>query len=183
MSNYLQDLILDYERDLMGSIYTFLLSDGETISFEIKRSNVPHLLGIKRLQLRQVQGKYANYIYSMLKDGTLTLEHVVSVPNHKEVYKKIMNFQYISAMLHSGNIVKIVKRIGRLNSSYLFYLDHRPQEIIHLGIGRDADENWYPESLLVLQRNATAYIDGQVPVDIVKFDVTARERPISASKE
>ena len=160
MSNYLQDLILDYERDLMGSIYTFLLSDGETISFEIKRSNVPHLLGIKRLQLRQVQGKYANYIYSMLKDGTLTQEHVVSVPNHKEVYKKIMNFQYISAMLHSGNTVKIVKRIGR-----------------------DADGNWYPESLLVLQRNATAYIDGQVPVDIVKFDVTARERPISASKE
>lgn len=151
---------MDYERDLMGSIYTFLLSDGETISFEIKRSNVPHLLGIKRLQLRQVQGKYANYIYSMLKDGTLTLEHVVSVPNHKEVYKKIMNFQYISAMLHSGNTVKIVKRIGR-----------------------DADGNWYPESLLVLQRNATAYIDGQVPVDIVKFDVTARERPISASKE
>jgi hypothetical protein len=86
-------------------------------------------------------------------------------------------------MLHSGNTVKIVKRIGRLNSSYLFYLDHRPQEIIHLGIGRDADGNWYPESLLVLQRNATAYIDGQVPVDIVKFDVTARERPISASKE
>lgn len=118
------------------------------------------ILGIKRLQLRQVQGKYANYIYSMLKDGTLTLEHVVSVPNHKEVYKKIMNFQYISAMLHSGNTVKIVKRIGR-----------------------DADGNWYPESLLVLQRNATAYIDGQVPVDIVKFDVTARERPISASKE
>ena len=157
MSNYLQDLILDYERDLMGSIYTFLLSDGETISFEIKRSNVPHLLGIKRLQLRQGQGKYANYIYSMLKDGTLTLEHAVSVPNHKEVYKKIMNFQYISAMLHT---VKIVKRIGR-----------------------DADGNWYPESLLVLQRNATAYIDGQVPVDIVKFDVTARERPISASKE
>lgn len=117
-------------------------------------------MGIKRLQLRQVQGKYANYIYSMLKDGTLTLEHVVSVPNHKEVYKKIMNFQYISAMLHSGNTVKIVKRIGR-----------------------DADGNWYPESLLVLQRNATAYIDGQVPVDIVKFDVTARERPISASKE
>ena len=151
---------MDYERDLMGSIYTFLLSDGETISFEIKRSNVPHLLGIKRLQLRQVQGKYANYIYSMLKDGTLTLEHVVSVPNHKEVYKKIMNFQYISAMLHSGNTVKIVKRIGR-----------------------DADGNWYPESLLVLQRNATAYIDGQVPVDIVKFDVAARERPISASKE
>lgn len=141
------------------------------------------ILGIKRLQLRQVQGKYANYIYSMLKDGTLTLEHVVSVPNHKEVYKKIMNFQYISAMLHSGNIVKIVKRIGRLNSSYLFYLDHRPQEIIYLGIGRDADGNWYPESLLVLQRNATAYIDGQIPVNIVKFDVTARERSISASKE
>lgn len=176
MSNYLQNLIADYERDLMGNIYTFLLSDGKTISFEIKRSNVPHLLGIKRLQLRQVQGKYANYIYSMLKDGTLTMEHVVSVPRHKEVYKKIMNFHYISAMLHSGNAVRVVKRIGTLNSSYLLYLDHRPQEIIHLGIGRDEEGNWYPESLLVLQRNVTAYIDGQMSVDIVKFEVTAREQ-------
>lgn len=174
MSNYLQDLILEYERDLMGNVYTFLLSDGETISFEIKRSNVPHLLGIKRLQLRQVQGKYANYIYSMLKDGTLTLEHVVSVPKHKEVYKKIMNFHAISTMLHAGNAVKIVKRIGTLNSSYLLYLDHRPREMIHLGIGRDAEGNWYPESLLVLQRNVTAYIDGQIPVGIEKFEVTAR---------
>ena len=34
-------------------------------------------------------------------------------------------------------------------------LDHIPNGVIHLGIGQDASGGWYPESLLVLQRNVT----------------------------
>ncbi len=107
----------------------------------------------------------------MMKNGRLTLEHVTSVPGHKEVYKKIMNFHHIIAMLHSGDAIKVVKRIGSLKSSYLLYLDHRPDEIIHLGIANDEAGGWYPESLLVLQRNITAYIDHQLPLDIISFRV------------
>lgn len=65
MPNYLRQVIEDYERDLMGNIYTFLFSNHEEISFKIKKQNVPHLLGIGRLPLRQVRGRYANnYILS-----------------------------------------------------------------------------------------------------------------------
>ena len=171
MSDYLQRLIEDYERDLMGNIYTFLFSNHEEISFEIKKQNVPHLLGIGRLSLRQVQGRFANELYALLKNGSLTLDHVTRVPKHKEVYKKIMNFHHIITMLHCGGTVKVVKRIGTLKSSYLLYLDHQPAEIIHLGIAQDETGGWYPESLLVLQRNVTAYIDNQFPLEIVDFKV------------
>ncbi len=171
MSDYLRQLIEDYERDLMGNVYTFLFSNGEEISFEIKKQNVPHLLGIGRLPLRQVRGRFANELYALLKCGGLTLEHVTSVPRHKEVYKKIMNFHHIITMLHCGDAVKVVKRIGSLRSSYLLYLDHQPDEIIHLGIGKDEAGGWYPESLLILQRNVTVYIDNQLPLEIVGFRV------------
>ena len=171
MSDYLQLLIEDYERDLMGNVYTFLFSNHERISFGIKKQNVPHLLGIGRLPLRQVRGRFANELYTLLKNGSLTLEHVTSVPKHKEVHKKIMNFQHIISMLHSGDAVKVVKRVGTLKSAYLLYLDHQPNEIIHLGIAQDEVGGWYPESLLVLQRNVTAYIDGQIPLEIVDFKV------------
>lgn len=172
MSNYLEKLIEDYERDLMGNIYTYGFSNSDTISFEIKKRNVPHLLGMGHLPLRQIHGKYAMQVYGMLKSGAITLDHITSVPGHKEVYKKIMNFHKIVTILHCGDTVKVVKRIGSLNSSYLLYLDHQPDEIVHLGIGEDSAGNWYPESLLVLQRNVTAYIDGQIPLTITNFSVT-----------
>lgn len=176
MSKYLQHLMEDYERDLMGNTYTFVFDNGEEISFEIKKWNVPHLLGIGRLPLRQVHGKYARQLYPMLKNGALTLDHVVSVPGHKEVYKKIMNFHHIISMLHSGDAVKVVKRVGSLNSSYLLYLDHSPNEIIHLGIAKDEAGAWYPESLLVLQRDVTAYIDNQIPMSIKEFRINAEKQ-------
>ena len=173
MSDYLEKLIEDYERDLMGSVYSFAFSNGDTISFEIKKRNVPHLLGVGRLPLRQIHGKYALQLYAMLKNGSLTLDHVTSVPGHKEVYKKIMSFHHITTMLHCGDAVKVAKRIGSLNSSYLLYLDHQPTEIVHLGIGADSVGGWYPESLLVLQRNVTAYIDNQMPLTITEFRINS----------
>ena len=176
MSNYLQQLIEDYERDLMGNVYSFVFTNGEEISFEIKRRNVPHLLGIGHLALRQVQGKYASQLYSMLKDGRLTLDHVVSVPHHKEVYKKIKNLLYIASILQCGDAVKVVKKIGSIKSTYLLYLDHRPDEIIHLGVGEDENGGWYPESLLVLQRNVTAYIDNQIPLHIKEFKINSKSQ-------
>lgn len=172
MSDYLQQIIEDYERDLMGNVYTFLFSNNAKISFEIKKQNVPHLLGIGHLPLRQIRGRFANELYTLLKNGTITLDHVTSVPKHKEVYKKIMNFHHIITILHGGDAVKVVKRIGTLKSTYLLYLDHQPNEIIHLGIAQDEAEGWYPESLLILQRNVTAYIDGQLPLEIVDFKVS-----------
>ena len=174
MSNYLRQLIDDYERDIMGNIYTFEFSNGDTITFEIKKRNVPHLLGIGHLPLRQIHGKYAAQVYGLLKNGALTLEHITSVPGHKEVYKKIMNFHHIITILHCGEAVRVVKHIGSLSSSFLLYLDHRPKEIVHLGIGADSAGNWYPESLLVLQRHVTAYIDGQIPLEIVGFNVNKK---------
>lgn len=173
MSDYLQSLIADYERDILGNSYAFLFSNGEEIEFQIRKRNVPHLLGIGRLSLRQVHGKYSEQLYSMIKNGTLTLRHVVSVPEHKEVYKKIMNFHHITTILHCGDAVKVVKRVGSLKSSYLLYLDHSPNEIIHLGIGQDDSGGWYPESLLILQRSVTAYIDDQQPVNIINFKINS----------
>ena len=171
LSNYIQNLIEDNERDMMGNVYTFLFKNWEEITFQIKKRNVPHLLGIGRLPLRQIHGKYAGQIYQMLKNGKITIEQITSIPGHKEVYKKIMNFHHITSMLHCGDAVKIVKRIGSLNSSYFLYLDHQPKEIIHLGIGKGESESWYPESLLVLHRNVTGYIDGQIPLQIAAFKI------------
>ena len=79
-------------------------------------------------------------------------------------------------MLHCGDIVKLVKRHGSLNASYLLYLDHRPDEIIHLGLAQDGTGNWYPESLLVLQRNVTAYIDDEEPVEILQMYITRKDK-------
>jgi len=85
-----------------------------------------------------------------------------------------MNFANLISILHCGDAVKIVKRIGSLNSKYLLYLDHRPKEIVHLGLVEDSVGLWHPESFLVLQRNVTAYIDGQLPVDIIRMSVSDR---------
>lgn len=180
VSNYLKELIQEYEKDLLGNTYTFVLDNGEEIEFEIKKKNVPHLLGIGKLPLRQVKGKFAGELYSMLKRGQITLNHVISVPKHKEIYKKIMNFHYLADMLKSGDMVKIVKQIGSLKSEYLLYLDHRPDEIVHLGLAKDQADKWYPESLLVLKRDVTAYIENQLPVNIVEMRVTRREQQTSS---
>lgn len=167
-NDIIKRLIADYERDIFGNRYTYALSDGETVSFSIDKKDVPHLMGIRKLPLRQVQNKSAQAVYNMLKDGRINISHASP---HKETYKKIMNFKHIISILHCGDTVKVVKKIGSLKSSYLFYLDHQPSEIIHLGIVKAAD-SWHPESLLVLQRrDITAYIDGQIPVDIISMDI------------
>ena len=165
-------LLADYERDLMGNIYKFTLSDGTTLSFSIEKKDVPHLMGIRKLALRQVQGKSAMAVYEMLKDGRVNILHIGT---SKESYKKVMNFHHLVDILHCGDAVKIVKRVGRLNSSYFLYLDHRPKEVIHLGIVQDSkDGSWHPESLLINQNNnASKYIDNQIPVDILHMEVSA----------
>lgn len=169
--NIIQKLISNYEQDILGNVYSFQLSDGETISFSIEEKDVPHLMGIRKLPLRQVQNKSATAVYQMLKDGRITIAHIEP---HKESYKKVMNFSHLVSILHCGDAVKIVKKIGTIKSSYLFYLDHRPHEIIHLGIVLD-DDKWHPETLLVNQRrNVTAYIDGQLPIDIISMNITQK---------
>lgn len=171
MSETLQQMIENYERDIKGNTYSLYLADGEIITFEIKPKNVPHLMGIGKLPLRQVRGKYAGELYNMMRSGALTLRNITSVPNHKEIYKKVMNFHYLIDILHCGDGVRVVKKLGRLKSQYLLYLDHRPDEIIHLGLAKDTVGNWYPESLLVLQRDVTAYIRNQQPVAILRMVV------------
>lgn len=111
---------------------------------------------------RDIMGK-------QLKDGRLTLD---SFRGWKEEYKKAMNFRHIVSILHCGDAVRVVRRIGRLSSSYFLYLDHRPESVIHLGIAKDEGGRWYPESLLVQnKRNADAYIKGQCPVEILSARV------------
>lgn len=170
----IKNLIGNYEHGLMGKRYTFLLSDGVTLSFSIEAKDIPHLMGIRKLPLRQVQGKSALAVYNMLKDGRVNIFHVGP---HKEEFKKVMYFSHIIDILHHGDAVKIVKRVGRLNSSYFLYLDNRPAEIVHLGIVQDAkDGTWHPESLLINKdRNVDAYIKDQTPVDIIEMTVTACE--------
>lgn len=172
--NIVKKLIENYERDLLGNCYIYELSDGEVIRLTIEKENVPHLLGVRKIPLRQVQNKSASAIYDMLKNGIINIRHIEP---HKEEYKKVMNFHHLVSILHCGDAVKIVKRVGRLNSSYFLYLDHRPEEIIHLGIVKDEDGAWHPESLLIIQkRDVEAYIKDQEPVDIVKMTVTTEER-------
>lgn len=172
--NRIAQLIADYERELLGNRYIFVLSDGVTLDFSIEKKDVPHLMGIRKLPLRQVQNKSALAVYEMLRDGRIRLSHIAP---HKEEYKKVMNFSQLGDILHRGSAVRIVKRVGRLNSSYFLYLDHRPREIIHLGIVQSAlDGSWHPESLLINQRrNVSAYIDDQVPVSILRMTVSRIE--------
>jgi len=167
--NTIKSIIADYERDMLGNWYTLYLSNGDTPSFTVEAKNIPHLLGVRKLQLRQVQGKSAMAVYEMLKAGKITINHIAP---HKEAYKKVMNFTHLVSILHCGDAVRIVKRVGSLDSKYLLFLDHRPQEIIHLGLVEDDSGLWHPESFLVLQRNVTAYIDGQMPVDILRMTVS-----------
>jgi hypothetical protein len=168
-NNTIKDMIADFERDLLGNWYTLHLSNGDAPSFTVEKKNVPHLLGVRKLPLRQAQRKSALVIYDMLRDGRINLDHIAS---HKEAYKKLMNFPRLVSILHCGDAVKIVKRIGTLRSQYLLFLDHRPQEIIHLGLVKDESGIWHPESFLILQRNVTTYIDGQIPVDIISMIVS-----------
>ena len=68
MDNYtIKGMIADYERDLLGNWYTLHLSNGDVPSFAIESKNIPHLLGVRKLPLRQVQGKSALSVYEMLK--------------------------------------------------------------------------------------------------------------------
>lgn len=46
-SNYIENLIAEYEQDLLGNRYVFELSDGETLSFCIEKKDVPHLMGVR----------------------------------------------------------------------------------------------------------------------------------------
>ena len=168
MSNYIKKLIASYEQNILGKTYSFTFSNGESITFAIRKKNVPHLLGIGKLPLRQTQGKFSMQIYNMLKSGSITMELINRVPQNKEVIKKILNFHCIIQILNEGDAVKVVKRIGSLKSDYLLYLDDRPNKIVHLGIAEDENGNWYPESLLILnKRNIEKYIDGQLPLTIV----------------
>ena len=105
----------------------------------------------------------------MLKKGQITINYIAF---NKEAYKKIMNFANLVSILYCGDAVKIVKRIGSLESKYLLYLDHRPKEIVHLGLVEDNVGVWHPEPFLVLQRNVTAYIDGQLLVDILDMSIS-----------
>ena len=144
---------------------------------QINPGDVPHLLGVRKLSLRQAQNKSALRLYEMLKDGTINIGHFGL---HKEEYKKAMNFPHLVSILHCGDAVKVVKKIGSLNSKYLLYLDHSPTEIIHLSIVQDKRSQWHTESLLVLQRrNVNAYIKGQIPVDVLdmRIDDIYRDRP------
>lgn len=170
--NIIKKLISDYEQDIRGNVYSFHLSNDETISFSIDEKDVPHLMGIRKLNLRQVQNKSATAVYQMLKDGRISISHIEP---YKESYKKVMNFSHIVSILYCGDAVKIVKKKGSIKSTYLFYLDHQPNEIIHLGVVKDGDK-WHPETFLINKtRNVTSYIDGQLPVEIKSMEVTKKE--------
>lgn len=175
-NSFVKRLIQNYEQDIMGNRYSFELSDGMILKFEIKPENVPHLLGVRKLHLRQANCKSSLEIYDMLKSGVIKQCHF---EQHKEEYKKLMNFNRLVTLLHCGDAVKIVKRRGQLNSSYLLYIDHQPAEIMHLGIAKNDAGLWYPESLFVIQkRHVTAYIEGQLSVEIISVTV---ENEISKS--
>lgn len=149
--------------------FVFRLSDGETISLKILPEDVSHLMGVRKLHLRQAQNSSAKVIYDHLKSGVITLDHFVG---HKEEYKKAVNFPALISILYCGETVRVVKKIGSLNSSYLFYLDHSPDEIIHLGVKRDKRGAWHTETLLVInKRGLDAYIRNQIPVVIEEMQV------------
>lgn len=165
-SDYIKQLIANYETNIMGNRYIFELSDGETLSFCIEKKDVPHLMGIRKLNARQVKNSSALAIYNMLKTGVISMRHV---GYHKESYKKVVNFERMINVLAEGEIVKIVKRIGSIKSSYLIYLDNRPEEVLHLGVVKDDAGKWHPETFLIIKhRNVSAYIDNQRPVEISK---------------
>lgn len=165
--DFIKTIIEDYERDILGRRYTLVLSDGVTLSFSITPEDVPHLMGVRKLPLRQVQNKSAAAVYNMLKDGRIQLKHIEP---YKEEYKKVMSFPSVISILHCGDAVKIVKKRGTLNSSYLLYLDHSPKEIIHLGIKQDKRGAWHPESLLTQRhRRVDAYIKDQQPIQILEM--------------
>jgi len=75
VNDFLQNMIADYESDLLGNRYTLYLSNSDVVSFAVEKKDVPHLLGIRKLPLRQVQNKSALAIYEMLKDGRIKISH------------------------------------------------------------------------------------------------------------
>lgn len=165
-NDYIKHLIANYETNIMGNRYIFVLENEETLSFCIKKEDVPHLMGIRKLNIRQVKNSSALAIYNKLKNGAISLKHV---GYYKESYKKVVNFERMINVLAEGEIVKIVKRIGSIKSNYLIYLDNRPDEILHLGVVKDATGKWHPETFLVIKkRNVSAYIDDQIPVEILE---------------
>ena len=131
-NDYIKTLIANYEANILGNRYIFELADGETLSFCIEKRDIPHLLGIRKLNIRQVQNRSAIAIYEMLKKGSISIRHVAYL---KESYKKVCNFDGMLSVIADGDVVKVVKKLGSIKSSYLIYLDNRPQEILHLGVG------------------------------------------------
>ena len=167
--HYVRNLILNYEQDILGNQYTFYLSNGEIIPLMITPENIPHLFGLRKLPLRQVQNTSAIKIYDKLKHEAITLEHIAP---HKEAYMKIKGFEKLVPLLYCGNAMKVVKSIGALSSNYLFYLEDRNDRIIHLGVAFDGDNAWYPESVLVKQgQDKEKYIRNQEQVEILKMNV------------
>ena len=109
-NDYIKTLIANYEANILGNRYIFELADGETLSFCIEKRDIPHLLGIRKLNIRQVQNRSAITIYEMLKES----------------YKKVCNFDRMLSVIADGDVVKVVKKLGSIKSSYLIYLDNRP---------------------------------------------------------
>jgi len=172
-AHFIQRLIADYEMDLLDREIIFEFSNGEIIVLDVKPESIPHLLGVKKLGLRQTAGKSALEIYDLLKRGVIQQRHYI---HHGEEYRKLVNFNSLTSILYCGDAVKVVKRIGHQTSGYFLYLDHRNSkkpEIIHLGIRQSAKTGrWFPDALIVQQhRNVDKYIKGQEAVEIIKSEI------------
>lgn len=74
-NDYIKHLIANYETNIMGNRYIFVLENEETLSFCIKKEDVPHLMGIRKLNIRQVKNSSALAIYNKLKNGAISMKH------------------------------------------------------------------------------------------------------------
>ena len=189
----MEDLLLKKYKDyirLQKCKAEYRLSNSMIVSFEYKKENFIHMLGLHKLRDIQVIKMYndksnqkvkANYVLSRIKKGKLTDSLIKASVFYSNIKERYENFSYenLTTLTYTDAIINFNPTLikSKLKSIYILYEEKEDGTYNHLGISKDnKTQNFYIETFF--HQVTDMYIKGQTIVEIDKFTLYAPDNQI-----
>ncbi len=179
----LNQVLKNYENTLLNYKYEIKFIDEnkieQSISFEFKKDNLKHLLGLHKISQYNLKDKNnkprypASLIYKKIKEKQITYKDIQSTTKSDEVSIRAIHFLELSYILDDRltNTIYLFKKNKyngktQIKSEYILYMD-KGSFSLNFGIAKDPIKRYYyPETWFINERNKEKFIKNQTKLKI-----------------
>lgn len=153
----------EYDKNIRPYVFHVNLADGRSFSFNFKKDNLKHLLGLQYIYDESWPG---GVIYQKIKKGKITLKTIQSFPAYNGIENRILNFSRIKDLFETDKLIEFdVTKLKNcsLKTKFMFF-NSTSGETLHLGIAEDG--SYYPETWFIRTQDKDKYIKNQAIITI-----------------